>query len=839
VVDWLGDFLKAQYCSLRLTNLKEENDSWPPFQTESYITLAMMYQKNLQTNAETSQTIFLRTKSCISEIPQKLIHQKFTDIAQIFTSSSDSLTNSILIEGHPGIGKTTLVKQVCIKWAEGKLLTCDKLVLLLLLRDPDVQKITNLQQLIEHFIQSPSKVTQLQNYIEDNHGADITLIIDGFDEQSNDLCQESPFLDAHQVSFFHKLIYKKILPKARIVVTSRPAASTFLHKIVHRRIEILGFDQSCRMEYAKEAFKDSPSKLDKLHEHFRCCPSIDAICYIPLLMSIIVFLCICEPDNLPPTASKMYQSFILHIVCHYLRRKKIAEDQPIKNMKHLPPEVQEVIKELQEVAFISLMKDKIVFSIDDLPKICQKDPTCYGLLQSVECYSSKDDDAGSPIKSFNFLHLGIQEYFAAKYVETLPAPEIQILLKSSFLETNTKGIRLSNMWMMYCGLTSGQCSSLRHFLSTYKEKRILWGFFPDWFDDESETSDIPLISRDIMSKKIKVLYLFQCFQEAEDDKLCKILSNSLNSSINLRLSGLLPQHLMCLGLYLSQQNEWVELNLARCHIMDRGIDILHRYLFAYNKNKQKINRIDLRYNSLTGASSYLIKDIITQFQPYTLKLGGNNIASIKDFSTVVVNTNTIKMLEIKNNGLTALEAPAISDIMINSSLEKLFISENKLGNEGAIIVSQGLAKTITLKVLSIWDNEITTKGAIAIADSLACNTSLETLWISNRYIGKEGATAIAQAITKNKTLKKLTLKSYKIFSKRLKRNQTGKTDETLAEESDMILIRSLNHNNTITKLWLPDTLFYNESIQQVLRQINITREKDNVQTLCIDRTDCY
>ena len=79
---------------------------------------------------------------------------------------SGRVPNSILIEGHAGIGKTTFVKETCIEWAEGKLLTSDKLVLLLLLRDPNVQKITNEHKLIEHFTTySTSKVEQLSQRV--------------------------------------------------------------------------------------------------------------------------------------------------------------------------------------------------------------------------------------------------------------------------------------------------------------------------------------------------------------------------------------------------------------------------------------------------------------------------------------------------------------------------------------------------------------------------------------------------------------------------------------------------------------------------------------------------
>ena len=155
-----------------------------------------------------------------------------TDIAQIFNCKSGQIPNVILIEGQPGIGKTTLVKEVCIEWADGKLLRSDKLVLLLLLRDPNVQKITTVQQAIEYFTDFKSK--DIYTNIIETNGAGIILITDGFDELIGTLRTKS---------FFTDLVEKKVLPKAKIVVTSRPTASTCFHHNVDRRIEILGFDK--------------------------------------------------------------------------------------------------------------------------------------------------------------------------------------------------------------------------------------------------------------------------------------------------------------------------------------------------------------------------------------------------------------------------------------------------------------------------------------------------------------------------------------------------------------------------------------------------------------------
>ena len=59
-----------------------------------------------------------------------------------------------------------------------------------------------------------------ESYLQTTSGAGITIIIDGFDEVSNEL---------HHSLYFRELIEGDTLPNARVVVTSRPTASGCLH----------------------------------------------------------------------------------------------------------------------------------------------------------------------------------------------------------------------------------------------------------------------------------------------------------------------------------------------------------------------------------------------------------------------------------------------------------------------------------------------------------------------------------------------------------------------------------------------------------------------------------
>ena len=1041
----ITDNVKARYQRKGLTT---SSSTWPPFHARSFTNLALVHQKitQLQTKEDTTKIARVRTTGDIHKIPELTSSIKLDNIHQIFTTiSSDDQTQcpmSILIEGHPGIGKTTLAKEMCLQWANNQLLTSDKLVLLLMLRDPNVQKITSTEQLVK-YTQSTDQVKCVLSYLQNNNGVGVTLIIDGFDELS---------IELRRTSFFRKLIEGDVLHNVRVVVTSRPSASACLHQYVHRRIEVLGFERSSKEQYVDNALKDTPEHLHKLKAHFQQYPNIDALCYIPLNMAIIVYLCLL--GSLPPTATKMYESFIQHTICRHLKRAgKILEGLITNKLEQFPPVICIALQDMQKTAFDGLVKDKILFTVKELPVFCWHDPTCYGLLQSTECYSA--EEIGTPTQSFNFLHLGIQEYFAAKYVTTLPEDEVYTLLKESFIVTDSyyypdsKSVRLSNMWILYCGITSGQCKTLRHYLTTYGKpdpsdkslapmfppiislrpssinpsyhpvtpptqpaiysrypltpsrgqhitsypqpyhlptqqqhlvqypyhqpsypqpyhlptqqqhlvqypyhqpsypqpyhlptqqqqlvqypyhqplmtNLLLPGYarsydpmshpltmyrptmthshsshdqmftppttaedltshmllsshmindrshdltmynpsmvLPHCSHDHTLTSPIQryfttttskqvnsnidsqvtsekmtgpsqqgsssdqrisntvTISQDVLKDPVKILYLFQCFQEAQDNELCEILSRSFHSGV-IHISGhrLLPHQVVSLGFFLSRSHrKWNELYLGNCYIGDHGMNIIHQYLCGDKANKQEITDINLGNNDLTGASSHLIADIISHLQPHTLLFHDNNITNVRDISTAVINTSTVKVLYMWGNGLTAQDAVAISDMMI--CLEELHISDNKLGDHGAELLSEGITNTKTLRVLNISNNNIGPSGTTAIANALTNNTSLEELYMRDNAIEQDGAIALGIAITNNKMIKTLLLAAENDY------------DNAVDKESAMIIIKSLYNNNIITELELDITILCKNDVDLVAEEaekVNSMRKLSN------------
>ena len=129
----------------------------------------------------------------------------------------------ILFEGGPGMGKSTLAINICKRWAKGDLLQHYDAVILLPLRDPEIQDAKNIGDLL--LIDGEMKEKVL-NEITNNNGERTCFIFEGYDELPHPL-RKKPI--------FTKLTER--LPKCTLIYTSRPEASIDVRSISSRVIK--------------------------------------------------------------------------------------------------------------------------------------------------------------------------------------------------------------------------------------------------------------------------------------------------------------------------------------------------------------------------------------------------------------------------------------------------------------------------------------------------------------------------------------------------------------------------------------------------------------------------
>ena len=235
-------------------------DDWPPYQPKNYTTLAFINNKGKFTDAvrfSVTEELAVAGKIDSSQVYKHSdshanLTKSISDIFLPIMSSNGSFVDlHILIEGAPGIGKTVLTKEIAYQWAKNELLTSRKLLLLVFLRECHQKSLRSIEDLIQYTFKSGKITSYLAKYLSKVNSENVVVIFDGFDELSEKNRQESIIID---------IINHRILTKSRLVITSRPTASSNLLRSVDRRVEIVAFTEEDRLDYIQTALKNAMSK---------------------------------------------------------------------------------------------------------------------------------------------------------------------------------------------------------------------------------------------------------------------------------------------------------------------------------------------------------------------------------------------------------------------------------------------------------------------------------------------------------------------------------------------------------------------------------------------------
>ena len=314
----------------------------------------------------------------------------------------------VLVEGPPGIGKSTLCWELCRRWDTLTSLRGYKLVLLLKLRERRVQNATTLNEIFYH--SNPKLCENVVDEVFDCEGGGVLLIFDGFVEMPAAVVRKND-------SFIMKLISGTCLPKATRLVTSRPSALHLIKECFpqeYRHVEIAGFTDECKIQFANIAFKSKPDLLHHFKKFLFTNPIINSLMYIPINCAIIatVFDDIKTNLTIPKTMTQLYTILILVLIRrHMIETGKWDKDSKLpSSLEALPAEVTADLKRVSELAYRGLFKKgiQLVFTEDDVGRGFQH----LGLLKETkEVYL-----CSGTCTSYSFFHLSIQEFLAAWYV---------------------------------------------------------------------------------------------------------------------------------------------------------------------------------------------------------------------------------------------------------------------------------------------------------------------------------------------------------------------------------------------------------------------------------------
>ena len=395
---------------------------WPNIQIDRYIELSVA--NDCQFSHENAVQFSLTSvEKGIDELVSRKETIGLSGIACL--QANGAPLKGLLIIGAPGIGKTSLVRWLCLGWAQGKLLQHYEIVILLQLRDRCLITAKSIGEIIDP--DDPANGMAIFQEMKRKRGERVLIIFDGYDEAPAELKE----------SVVQRLLEGIPLPSATVLITSRPAATDKLARDsrFEQKLEVLGFTKRNILQYAREYFlkEKKPEETRQFRLYLKSRPHIFAMMYNPLHCAIVTEAYSFNLAHGRPihTMTDLYTNLTLSLLSRYSSIRYTSYDE-------LSVSVADKFWRLAKLAYDCYNEKSFVFS--DVPE----DLIELGFFQSFpRMYSHKDASS-----CHSFLHLTVQEYLTALHASKCNSPQSQI---TSIYHYDI--YRDSSSHLFYAGLT--------------------------------------------------------------------------------------------------------------------------------------------------------------------------------------------------------------------------------------------------------------------------------------------------------------------------------------------------------------------------------------------------
>ena len=325
-----------------------------------------------------------------------------------FSKGEDSM---VLIEGSPGIGKTTFCLNFANKWArersaENSQLSINfELVLLLKCRDFEGDVVEAIcDQLLPEDCDEEIR-NNLMDFLKDFHNQEkVLLILDGLDE-----------LPTRSKCHVDKLLNRQILPFCFVLVTCRQERGISARKEfqfeIHFQIE--GFTNKAASDFVMRYFENiSPTNGQKLMTEINENTLLQALLNNPLNL---LLLCVVFEDSqgkLPSSRTALYQTIVCCLLRRYCAKHSLISHSDDRILQKW---FEESMLALGELAWKSLLKDRHSFSEEELASLERRTD---GLVARHIGLVFKEASVKkmNPSDEYYFLHKTFQEFLAASYL---------------------------------------------------------------------------------------------------------------------------------------------------------------------------------------------------------------------------------------------------------------------------------------------------------------------------------------------------------------------------------------------------------------------------------------
>ena len=350
------------------------------------------------------------------------------DIFKVPDGGEDVMT---IVEGSPGIGKTTFCLKLAYDWADGNIPSeCSfpkfEFVFLLKCRDIDGDIMEAIrEQLLPRDVDMEKSVEKLLHFMKDIHNQErlMLIILDGLDEL--------PEKSRHHVD---ELLERRILPFCFVLATTRQERGIEVRKsgvIFDIHLEIKGYTESDSIAYVRRHFEtiDQSPKGERLIEEMEQNTMLHALRSNPLNL---LLLCVVYEDyegKLPTSQTELYQVIVQCLLRRCCAKLSLAVP---KDTATLHKRFEEDVLALGQLAWTCLQNDRQSFPEGELAEREVKNENLVarkiGLL-----YMEESRKRINPQHEYWFLHKTFQEYLAAAFiVHKLQKGELNVFEYTTF-----------------------------------------------------------------------------------------------------------------------------------------------------------------------------------------------------------------------------------------------------------------------------------------------------------------------------------------------------------------------------------------------------------------------
>ena len=666
--------------------------------------------------------------------------RKIVQLSDIFDEDEKSKPRIILIEGSPGMGKTTLSLKLAHDWAMGQMPDkFPKVELVLLI------KCRNMKDSIQESAKTqllPFDDKQLLKDLDSFfHSAPdkIMLIVDGVDEISEE--SESHVSD---------LLKRGCLRDCYVILTSRQEKGMEVREYCDKLLEINGYSDENRNNYINKYFESDSDVAEKLQEKIETNTenNLRTLTTNPLNTLLLCVVFEDNDGNLPTTVTELYNNIVEYIWKRYCKKVGLDEkDISFKIAMHAA---------LGRLAYESLIEHDTLYFRESKLGEDEIHFTNIGFLY-------KDDISTKILKPNNtywFLHKTFQEYFAAYHCV--------------YTETEFD----------MSGLLYYTCDGVAKFIQVLK-------FMSSMLQQEDA---------EVHEKFLKRLGSCNNDQAVLNILCTDLTENELDIDIAGTVKTFIPKNLTFNVVSVDPYNRYFLeimpriLNLLGTEV--KGVDNqkveldkLHFQFVGYDTERWKLICEALMKNLVVDSMclvkcklevNYVAKMLSENSTIRVLRLPDNGITNegLDILAKGLCKNTTLETLTLSENDLGFKnESPSkftgmAEMLATNDKLKVLNLGHNSLGSAGVTWIAEALESNKGVKHLYLNSTDCGDEGAAALAKMLGVNKTLEFLYLcgrspfdndddslpKNNYIGDEGAIALADVLKEhNSSLKVLHL----------------------------------------------------------------------------------